>query len=107
MSAAQKGISRNKGIPKSTETKAKMSLANKGKSPVNKGLSPSAETCIKLSATKGTAIFVYDLNDLLVISFTSAKKAAKHFSSNHSTILKYASSKKTFKGQWVLSLTAK
>jgi len=40
---------------------------------------------------------VYDLNDLLVISFTSAKEAAKHFGSNHSTILKYASSKKLLK----------
>jgi group I intron endonuclease len=107
MSKAQKGIYRNKAIPKSPEPKAKMSLANKGKSPANKGLSPSAETRTKLSATKGTAIFVYDLNDLLVISFTSAKKAAKHFDCNHSTILKYASSEKTFKGQSVLSLTAK
>jgi hypothetical protein len=63
MSEAQKGISQNKEIPKSPETKVKMSLANKGKSPANKGLFPSAETRTKLSATKGTAIFVYDLND--------------------------------------------
>jgi group I intron endonuclease len=107
MSLANKGISRNKGIPKSPETKALMSLANKGKSPANKGLSPSTVTRIKLSASKGTAIFVYDLNDLFVISFTSAKEAAKHFGSNHSTILKYASSGKTFKTQWILSLSAK
>lgn len=33
ISEANKGISRNKGIPKSPETKALMSLANKGKSP--------------------------------------------------------------------------
>lgn len=84
-----------------------MSLANKGKSPANKGLFPSAETRTKLSATKGTAIFVYDLNDLLVISFTSAKKAAKHFGSNHLTNLKYVLSEKTFKDQWILSLIAK
>jgi group I intron endonuclease len=70
ISLANKGISRNKGIPKSPETKALMSFANKGKTPPNKGLSPSAVTRMKLSASKGTAIFVYDLNNLLVISFT-------------------------------------
>ncbi|KFH98277.1 NUMOD1 protein (mitochondrion) [Podila verticillata NRRL 6337] len=52
---------------------------------------------MKLSTTKGTAIFVYDLNDLLVISFTSAKEAAKHFGSNHLTIFKYALSEKLLK----------
>lgn len=103
ISLANKGISRNKGIPKSPETKALMSFANKGKTPPNKGLSPSAVTRMKLSASKGTAIFVYDLNDLLVISFTSAKETAKHFGSNHSTILKYASSEKIFKEKWLLS----
>jgi hypothetical protein len=66
----------------------------------------SAETRTKINATKGTAIFVYDLNGLLLNSFSSTREAAKHFGSNHSTILKYASSKKTFRGEWVLSLTA-
>lgn len=59
---------------------------------MNKRLFPSAEIRTKLSATKGTAILVYDLNDLLVISLTSAKEVAKHYGSNHSAILKYASS---------------
>jgi hypothetical protein len=64
-----------------------MSLANKGKSSANKGLSPSAETRTLISAAKGTAIFVYDLNGLLVKCFSSDRRSAKHFGSNHSTIL--------------------
>jgi hypothetical protein len=68
MSLAQKGISRNKGIPKSLETKALISEALKGKN-------HSLETKTKMSIVKGTAIYVYDTQGSLAYIFSSARKA--------------------------------
>jgi len=84
----------------SAETLTKMSEAHKGKS-------HSAETKTKMSITKGTAIFVYDTQNSLVNSFSSAKKAAKFFDCSPNTILSYIKNGKFFKDKWILSTTLK
>lgn len=73
-------------------------------SQANKGKYVSAETRALISATQGTAIFVYSKDDILINSFSSA---AKHFKCSHPTITKYAVTGKLFQEQWFLSLSAK
>lgn len=88
------------GLTPSAETRVKMSQANKGKS-------LSAETRAKIRATQGTAIFVYSEDHTLVNNFSSAREAAIHFNCSHPTITKYVVTGELFQEQWFLSLSAK
>jgi group I intron endonuclease len=63
------------------------------------GKTHSAETLAKMSTTKGTAIYVYDTQDLLVNTFSSARKAGIFFEYSQNTILKYVRNDKIFKEQ--------
>lgn len=67
------------------------------------GKTHSALSKAKMSTSKGTAIYVYNINGTLVNSFSSARKAAEHFNCNHKIILKHAKKGLLFKDQWVLS----
>jgi len=90
----------NMSKPLSEAHKAKLSEAHKGKV-------HSSDTLAKISAARGTAIYVYDSNSFLVNTFTSATLAGKFFKCSKTTILRYANNGKLFKGQWILSFTAK
>lgn len=68
----------------------------------NFGKVRSAETKAKISITRGIAIFVYSLNDILENSFPSASVAGKFFNTHNKTILKYCSNSKIFKEKWIL-----
>ena len=61
------------------------------------------ETLAKISAIKGTAVYVYDTQSTLVNTFYSANKAAEYFDCSHPTIIKYAKNNKLFKSKWYLS----
>ena len=50
----------------------------------------SSETLAKMSIAKGTAIFIYDTQETLVNSLSSARKAGLHFDVSKNTIMKYA-----------------
>lgn len=80
--------------------KAKISKAHKGKV-------HSSDTLAKISAARGTTIYVYDSNNFLVNTFNSATLASKFFKCSKTTILRYANNGKLFKGQQILSFTAK
>jgi len=71
------------------------------------GKSHSTETKTKISATKGTAIYVYNFQGSQVYSFSSARKAAEFFDCSFPTILKYAQNGKIFQEKWFLSLILK
>lgn len=99
----------NYGKSISEDIKALMSKAKFGENNPMYGKSFSADIVTKLSIAKGgSIIYVYNADkSLLVNSFPSARKAAKHFNCNNSTIKKYALSGKIFKEKWILSLSAK
>ena len=61
-----------KGYVHIEETKAKMSLSKISEKNPNFNKACSAETKAKMSATRGTAIFVYSEDDLLINNFPSA-----------------------------------
>ena len=54
-------------------------------------------TLTKMSAARGTTIYVYDSQGLLVYSFSSAKKAAEFFNCVSSIIMRYVRNCKIFK----------
>jgi group I intron endonuclease len=65
-----------------------------------------SETIAKMSIVKGGGIiYVYDLQGSLINSFSSARKAAKFFSTNHQAIMRYVRNGEIFKEQWKLSST--
>jgi len=78
------------------ESISKMSEAKKGKQ-------QSPEHRAKLSAAQGTTIFVYDTNGTLVNTFSSAREAAKHLETFHSTITRYTKNGKILQEKWILS----
>lgn len=84
------------GKSHSAETLAKMSSAHKGKT-------HSAITKTKMSAAKGTIIYVYNAHGILVNSFCSGKEAAKYFECSYMTIYRYTDKNKLFRDQWILS----
>jgi group I intron endonuclease len=92
-----------KGSCHSAETKQKMSEAKKGNSSHFLGKTHSVESLEKISASRGTAIFVYDTNGTLINTFSSARQAEKVFNSSKDTILKYARNGQLFQGKWKLS----
>ena len=102
-----------KGISRSEETKKKISVALKGRtfspeiraklSKAKMGKTITVETREKISIIKGTPIFVYSKDNLLVNSFSSARKAGEHYKCAHTTITRYLNSGKLFLGEWILS----
>lgn len=94
----------------SIETKAKISEALSGENNPRGmlGKKHSLESSAKISETKGgSIIFVYDSQGSLVNTFSSARKAAEHFNSTHSTIIRYVKNNKLFQDKWVLSFFEK
>ena len=89
--------SRMSGRIVSLETKALISLTNSGKNHPMSGKTHTTEAKEKISATQGTAIFVYDSLGSLVNSFSSARKAAEHFDVSHITIMRYTKNGRQFK----------
>jgi group I intron endonuclease len=73
----------------------------------NYGKAHTLETKAKMSATRGTAIFVYSEDDLLVNNFPSARQTGKFFNTDSKTILRYLKSGKVFKEKWILSSSLK
>jgi group I intron endonuclease len=69
------------------------------------GKNHSPETLAKISAAKGTMIYVYDSQGTLVNTFSSANKAAENFDCSHPTIVKYAKNNKLFQSKWYLSFS--
>src|SRR5690606_36681902 len=85
------------GETHTADTKALMSLAKKG-------IAKSEETRAKMSVAQGTAIYVYSSDGTTFInSFPSARNAAKFFNSCHSTMKRYALNGKFFQAKWILS----
>lgn len=54
------------------------------------GKTHTTEAKERISATQGTAIYVYDLQGSLVNTFSSARKAAEEYDISHVTIMRYA-----------------
>ena len=46
---------------------------------------------------------MYDSNNILVYTFSSANKAAEFFICHHTTIMKYVRRQKILKKQWILT----
>lgn len=105
------------GYKHTKETITKISVANSGENNPMFGVvrsgedhprgmlgkSHSTETLNKISASMGTAIYVHDSEGSLVNSFSSARKAAEHYDSSHSTIIKHVKNNKLFQSKWFLS----
>ena len=68
------------------------------------GNTHSEVTKEKMSQAKGSTIYVYNLDYLLLFTFTSAKRTGEYFKSHHNTILKYARSREIFRKEYILSL---
>jgi len=81
-----------------------MSEAKFGKNNPNFGKARSIETKAKMSATRGTSIFIYTENGLFINKFPSARKAGEYFNTDNKTILRYCSNGKLFKEKWILSI---
>lgn len=79
----------NKGKTLLAETKALISKAVLDENHPNFGQTRSTGIKTNISAILGSAIFVYDLEGLLVNSFSSTRKAAEYFNSNHPIIIRY------------------
>lgn len=81
----------------SKETKAKISLTNSGINHQMSGKTHTTEAKEKISATQGTAIFVYDSQGSLVYTFISTRKAAKYFGISHVSIMRYTNNNRQLK----------
>jgi hypothetical protein len=94
------------GKSHTTETKALLSEAFSGENHPMFGKTHSVETTIKMSVAKGGGtIYVYDIQDTLVYTFSSARKAALHFKCSHITIANYIKNGKLFQAKWFLSVS--
>jgi len=92
------------GKTHSEDTKFKMSQAKKGVKHPFFGKIHSEVTKDKISQAQGITIYVYNLNNELLYTFTSATRAGQHLKSKAHTILKYAHSGEIFKKEYILSL---
>jgi group I intron endonuclease len=102
---SEKTLVKMNGKSPTPETIAKMSEAKTGENHPMYGKTHTTEVKAKMSATLGTAIYVYDLDGTLVNSFSSARKAAEYFNSTHVTIMKYIKNKKLYQEQWILCIS--
>jgi group I intron endonuclease len=96
----------NQGRIRSKETLALMSKALSGDNHPRGflGKTHSSETIIKMSISKGgSSIYVYDIQCVLINSFSSARKTALYFNCSQNTILKYLNNGLIFKDKWKLS----
>jgi hypothetical protein len=82
-------------------------LPQRGKHRAGRPEARSAGTKAKMSATRGTAIFVYSEDDLLVNNFPSARQAGQFFNTDSKTILRYVRCGKIFRKKWILSTLKK
>ena len=62
------------------------------------------ESKLKMSQTKGTAIYLYSLQYKLLNTFPSARAAAKYFNYADTTIMRNIRSGKVFRREYILSL---
>jgi|ERR1700744_802936 len=98
----------------SVETKAKISKAFEGKNHPRYGIrgenhpfygkTHSIEVRARISLTKGSTIYLYNTERLLVNTFNSTRKAAEFLDCSHTTIANYCSNGKLYKNQWFLSI---
>jgi len=94
----------NRGKTFSKETCEKISESVNGENHPFFGKNYSIETKDKMSQTKGTIIYKYSLDLILLKTFPSSKVAAKFFKASNSSIMKYARSNHIYKDQYILSL---
>jgi hypothetical protein len=69
------------------------------------GKTHSKETKVMMSITRGQPIYFYTSDGDLAYEFSSLNSAAIHFNTARATLLRYITSQKPFKGQWLLSLS--
>jgi hypothetical protein len=85
------------------ETIIKNHEANSGENHPMFDKQHSLETKAKMSAVKGTNIYVYSSDKSTLINiFSSANKAAEYFSVSKATILSYCKNEKLFQDKWIL-----
>jgi group I intron endonuclease len=87
--------------------RTKLNRANSGTKIQNFGKIISIETLAKMSVAQGTTIFVYDLNNYFINTFSSIRKAGKYFNCSFTTIKKYTLTEKLFQDKWILSFSTK
>jgi len=92
-----------KGKTHSEKTKAKMSIAKIADKNPNFGKVHSIDSKTKMSVARGTAIYVYSKDGLLINNFPSARMAGVFFNTHSKTILRYLRNGLIFKEKWVLS----
>lgn len=86
------------GYVKSPETKALISKALIG-------IPRTSETKVKISASRGGGtIYQYDLDGSLVNTFCSTRKAAEHIGCSHTIISRHIKNGKLFRRQWKFTL---
>jgi group I intron endonuclease len=104
------------GKTHSEESLLKMSKAQSGENNPMSGKIHKEETIARMSVAKGgSIIYVYSFlgspespeKSTLINTFSSARKAAKHFNYDNSTISSYIKSGKLFKGEYILSINPK
>jgi group I intron endonuclease len=88
----------------SEDTIRKMSEASRGVNNSNYGKITSEETKIKIRKVLGNIIFVYSLENELLLTLPSGKVAAEYFKCALSTLMTYARSNAIFKDKYILSL---
>jgi len=91
-----------KGKTHSEKTKAKMSIAKIADKNPNFGKVHSIDSKTKMSVARGTAIYVYSKDGLLINNFPSARMAGVFFNTHSKTILRYLRNGLIFKEKWVL-----
>lgn len=115
ISEAQKGVNNSMygrsgedspkyGKKHSEETLLKISTAMKGENNPFFNRNHSQESRVKLAAKASKKVFVYDINEPLILykEFSSYTEAAKFFNCIPSTISNYVNANKIFKNQWRL-----
>lgn len=92
------------GEKHSEETLLKISTAMKGENNPFFNRNHSQESCAKLAAKASKKVFVYNVDNPLILDkeFSSYTEAAKFFNCIPSTISSYVDANKIFKNQWRL-----
>lgn len=86
------------GYKHTKDTKLRMSESHKG-------FRHSIESQLKMSINRGTPIYVFHSQSLILFkTFNSSNKAAFYFNCSDTTIMKYARNRKIYKDKWIFSL---